>query len=72
MVGSGRLVRDVEEVAKVKPERGSELGASVRCDNRRNAKSGNPGMNEGGSTVGGGSGRERNCFRPAISTVYDS
>ena len=54
MVGSGRLVSDVEEVAKVKPERGSELGTSVRCDNRRNAESGNPGMNEGGSTVSGG------------------
>ena len=38
MVGSGGLMSDVEEAAKVKPKSRCELGTTVRSDNGRHAK----------------------------------
>ena len=69
--GSG-LVSDNEEAAKMKPKGGCELGAAVRSDNRRNTKSGDPGMNKGGSAISCRGGRERYSFRPARGAVNDS
>jgi hypothetical protein len=37
----------------------------------RNAKTGNPGGNEGFSTGFGGSGGKRSCFKPSGGAVYD-
>ena len=69
--GSG-LVSDNKEAAKMKPKGRCELGAAVRSDNRRNTKSGDPGMNKGGSAISCRGGRERYSFRPARGAVNDS
>ena len=56
MIGGGRLVSDVEKAAEVKPERGGKLRALVRGDDGGNTKAGDPGVNEGSSTICSGSG----------------
>ena len=69
MIGSGRLMGDVKETTQVKPKSRCKLGTTIRGDNGRNTKSGDPGMDESRSTVDGGSGGERNSFRPVGGTV---
>jgi hypothetical protein len=43
MVGSGGLVVDIEEGTEVGPKGGSKLWATVRGDNCRKTKAGDPG-----------------------------
>ena len=52
VIGSGRLVSEIEEMAKVEPEGRCELRKEGRKEGR-NAESGNPCMDESRSTVGG-------------------
>ena len=47
MIGGGRLMGDVKETAQVKPKSRCKLGTTIRGDNGRNTKSGDPGMYEG-------------------------
>ena len=46
MIGSGRLMGDVKETTQVKPKSRCKLGTTIRGDNGRNTKSGDPGMDE--------------------------
>ena len=71
MIGGGGLVGDIEEATEVKPKGGGELGTPVRSNDGGIPESGDPGVNEGGCTVGGGGGRERDSFRPADGAVND-
>ena len=48
MVGGGRPVLDVKLSAKAVPESRGELGAAIRGDSSRDAKAGNPVVDEGG------------------------
>ena len=65
------MMGDVKETTQVKPKSRCKLGTTIRGDNGRNTKSGDPGMDEGRSAVGGNGG-ERNSFRPAGGTVNHS
>jgi hypothetical protein len=71
MIGSGGLVVNIEERAKVGPEGGSKLRATVRSNNSRKTKAGNPGGEEGGGAVGGGSRGKWDNFRPSGGAVND-
>jgi hypothetical protein len=62
MKGSGVNARNVEKGGKGSPEGGSELCSSVGSYGVRNAKTRNPGGNEGFSTGFGGNGGKRNGF----------
>ena len=44
MIGGGRLMGDVKETTQVKPKSRCKLGTTIRGDNGRNTKSGDPGM----------------------------
>ena len=65
------MVSDAEEATKMKPNGGCKLRAMVRSDDRRNTKSGDPGINKGGSTVSCSGGREGYSFWPARGAVND-
>jgi hypothetical protein len=59
-----------EEGGKVGPKRGSELGTTVRGEDERNTKVGNPGGTEGvGTGRGKRGGKGRNSLDPATGLV---
>ena len=71
VVGGGRVVGDVELLAEVRPKGRGELRATIRGDVGGNTKAGDPLMNEGLGTVGGGGRCQRNGLHPACGAVYD-
>lgn len=71
MVSRGGVVGDIEKGAEVGPEGRGELGASIRGDMVGNTMVGDPVMNQGGSTVGGGGGAKWNGCRPAGGAIDD-
>ena len=58
-------------MAKVRPKSRGELWATVRGDVGGDTKAGNPLMDEGLGTVGGGGRGHRNGFHPAGGAVND-
>jgi hypothetical protein len=62
MKSCGVNVGNVKDEGKRVPDGGSELGSAVGSDGVRNAKTGDPGGNEGLCTGFGGSGGKRNSF----------
>jgi hypothetical protein len=68
MIGSGLQMIDVEEGAQCRPQRRSELRASIAGDGCWQAKPLDPPMKEPGCAVGGGHGGERDCFQASGSS----
>jgi hypothetical protein len=62
---------NVEEMGKVVPKGGNELGSTIRGNCMGKAKMGNPGGTEGISTDSGRGGRKRNGLNPAGGLVND-
>lgn len=71
VIGGGRMMGDVEGLAEVGPEAGSELRAAIGGEVGRDAKASDPVVNEGVGAVGGGGGGERNGFTPAGGAIHD-
>ncbi len=69
VIGSGGVMCDVEEGAKMGPQSRGELRASVGGDMRRNTMASNPVMYQGRSAVCGGGRRQGDSIRPAGSPV---
>ena len=62
---------DVELLAEVRPQGRGELRATIRGDVGGNTKAGDPLVDEGLGTVGGGGRCHRNGFHPAGGAVDD-
>ena len=69
VVRSCRRMADAKQLAEGRPERAGELSSSITRYCVRNPEPLDPPMEECESAVGGGGGRQRNCFRPAGSSV---
>ena len=72
VIGGGGLVRDIEVRTERDPQVRGELWATVRSDSVWHTKTGDPMMNQSGSTVRCHGGGQGNGLRPTGSAVNNS